>query len=481
MKYIPTIGLEVHVQLNTRTKIFCSCQTSFGDAANSHTCPVCLALPGALPVLNQEVLRKAVMAGLSVNAQIHERNVFARKNYFYPDLPKAYQISQFDEPFCTNGEIFIDDENGNKKRIGITRIHMEEDAGKLIHSENSNIQESYVDLNRSGTPLIEIVSEPEIDSSQEAVQYLTRLKSIMEYIDVSDCNMEQGSLRVDANISLRLQGSEKLGTRAEIKNLNSFRAVKAAIEYEMERQAELLDDGKAVVQETRLWNALNNETVSMRGKEDAHDYRYFPDPDLVPVKIEREQVEAWRNELPELAAAKKERFIEEYGLPEYDADILTLDKQVSRYFEEAVTAKAPPKKVSNWIMAEMMAVTSEKNCRLNDLFSPAFLSELILQIENGAISGKMAKKVFQEMLVSRKSPLQIIEEKGLKQISDTSSLEKIIEEVMSENPETLASIRAGKDRAFGFLVGQVMKKSKGQANPKMVNEMLQKKLQEGSN
>lgn len=475
MKYIPTIGLEVHVQLNTKTKIFCSCETSFGDSSNSHTCPVCLALPGALPVLNAEVLRKAVMAGLAINAQIHKRNVFARKNYFYPDLPKAYQISQFDEPFCTQGEIFIENEDG-EKRIGVTRIHMEEDAGKLIHSENPAIQESYVDLNRAGTPLIEIVSEPEIDTSDEAVSYLTQLKSIMEYIDVSDCNMEQGSLRVDANISVRPENTDTLGTRAEIKNLNSFRAVKAAIEYEIERQSELLDEGKKVVQETRLWNALSNETVSMRGKEDAHDYRYFPDPDLVPVDLSQQEIDDIKKDLPELAVQKKERFIKEYGLPAYDASILTVDRKVSEYFEAALQEKAPPKKVSNWIMAEMMAVTGEKNCSLTDLFPPQFLSELILQIESGAISGKIAKSVFQEMLVSGKSPKTIIAEKGLTQISNSSEIEKMVEQVLAENPETVESIKAGKDRAFGFLVGQVMKMSKGKANPSMVNKLIKEKL-----
>lgn len=474
--YIPTIGLEVHVQLNTNTKIFCSCATSFGDAPNTHTCPVCLGLPGALPVMNQAALEKAVLAGLAIEAEIHKTSKFDRKNYFYPDLPKAYQISQFDKPYCTKGKITIDLEGGKTKTIGVTRIHMEEDAGKLIHSEDPNIAESYVDLNRAGTPLIEIVSEPEIDSSDEAVAYLTQLKGIMEYIEVSDCNMEQGSLRVDANVSVRRADTDRLGTRAEIKNLNSFKAVKAAIEYEIERQIDVIESGGAVVQETRLWNALQNQTMSMRSKEEAHDYRYFPEPDLVPIHLTDQEIDAIKACLPELAVQKKERFMTEYKLPAYDAGVLTVKKITSEYFEETVKLGAPPKKASNWIMAEMMAVTSEKNCDLQDLFPPADLAALIKEIESGKISGKIGKDVFQEMIESKKAPLEIIEAKGLSQISDESALVALVDEVIAENPETVEEYKSGRDRVFGFFVGQVMKKSKGKANPPLVNKLLKERL-----
>lgn len=476
MRYIPTIGLEVHVQLNTESKLFSFSDTSFGDAPNIHTSPVCLGLPGALPVLNDGAVRKAVLAGLAINATIHKRSKFDRKNYFYPDLPKGYQISQLYEPYCTEGEIFIDIENGEKKRIGVTRIHMEEDAGKLIHSENPDIPESYVDLNRAGTPLIEIVSEPEIDSSDEAVAYLTRLKSIMQYIDVSDCNMEQGSLRVDANVSIRPEGAEKLGTRVEIKNLNSFKAVKAAIEHEITRHEDVIENGGSIVQETRLWNATYNQTMSMRSKEEAHDYRYFPDPDLVPLILTDEEIDEIRTELPELSEAKKDRFVKEYELPEYDAGVLTVERAVADYFEETVALGVPAKKVSNWIMAEMMAVTSERNCSLTDLFSPAMLAGLIKQIESGAISGKIGKQVFAEMIESGKEPEVIIKQKGLAQISDEGELGGIVEQVLADNPQSVEDFRNGKERAVKALMGQVMKATRGKANPPLVNKILLEKL-----
>lgn len=476
MSYIPTIGLEVHVQLNTKTKVFCSCATSFGDPPNSHTCPVCLGLPGALPVFNEAVLEKAVQAGLAIEAEIHPQSRFDRKNYFYPDLPKAYQISQFEFPYCTSGAIEIELAEGAKKTIGVTRIHMEEDAGKLMHSEDAAIQESYVDLNRSGTPLIEIVSEPEIDTPDEAVAYLDKLKSIMQYIDVSDCNMEQGSLRVDANVSIRPLATDKLGTRAEIKNLNSFKAVKAAIEYEIDRQSDLLDAGETIVQETRLWNATTNRTESMRSKEEAHDYRYFPEPDLVIVKLTEERIQEIKSELPELAHQKKTRFMQDFGLPEYDAGVLTASRKNAEYFEAVIAHKAPPKKASNWVMSEMMAITGERLCELEDLFPADHLAELIGEIESGAISGKIAKTVFQDMLEGGKRPKEIIQEKGLVQIVDTGAIEKLVDEALAENPESVESILNGKDRALGFLVGQVMKKSKGKANPPLVNKLLLEKI-----
>ncbi|MDH4199727.1 MAG: Asp-tRNA(Asn)/Glu-tRNA(Gln) amidotransferase subunit GatB [Spirochaetia bacterium] len=476
MRYTPTIGLEVHVQLNTKTKIFCSCKTSFGDPPNSNTCPVCLGLPGALPVLNAAVLTRAAQAALAIGAQIHTVSRFDRKNYFYPDLPKAYQISQFALPYCTNGSIEIELGEGVAKKIGVTRIHMEEDAGKLMHSEESSIQESYVDLNRAGTPLLEIVSEPEIDNSDEAVLYLDKLKSIMEYIEVSDCNMEQGSLRVDANVSIRPENEKKLGTRAEIKNLNSFKAVKAAIEYEIERQTERLENNEKIVQETRLWNALSGQTVSMRSKEEAHDYRYFPDPDLVDVILSPDKIQELKQNMPELAGEKKSRYIREFQIPEYDAGVLTVNKKSAHYFEAVIKFGAPPKKASNWIMSEMMAITSEKFCELGDLFPPEYLAELIDEIESGRISGKIAKTVFQDMLETKEKPAKIIQQKGLIQIVDEGSIAKLVDDVLAENPESIESYKQGKDRALGFLVGQVMAKSRGKANPPLVNKLLLEKL-----
>ena len=476
--YRPTIGLEVHVQLNTKTKLFSTAATSFGDQPNSHTTELCLALPGALPVLNQQAVKKAVQAGLALQGQIQKRSKFDRKNYFYPDLPKGYQISQLYEPFCLAGQVTIEKEDGSQKTIGITRIHMEEDAGKLIHSEDPGVDASFVDLNRAGTPLIEIVSDPVIDSPDEAVAYLTNLKAILLYIGVSDCSMEQGSLRVDANVSIRPEGQEELGTRVEIKNLNSFKAVKAAIEYEMERHEELLDSGQKITQETRLWNANYLQTFSMRSKEEAHDYRYFPDPDLVPLILEEEQIKSWATELPELPKVKKDRFIAEYGLPAYDADVLTVNKVTADYFEKVVQEGASAKKASNWIMAECMAVMTEKACEITELFPAEHLSQLIQSIESGAISGKMGKSVFSEMLNSGKDPKTIISEQGLAQISDPAQVESLIDQVLQENPDSVADFKAGKDRAQKHLMGQVMKLSKGKANPGLVNQVVLKKLNE---
>jgi aspartyl-tRNA(Asn)/glutamyl-tRNA(Gln) amidotransferase subunit B len=475
MKFIPTIGLEVHCQLNTQSKLFSTAATSFGADANTEVQTVCLGLPGALPVLNYEAVKKAVKAGLALGGVIHERSKFDRKNYFYPDLPKGYQISQFFEPYCTQGKIEIEIA-GKRKTIGITRIHMEEDAGKLMHSEDPAVHESYVDLNRAGTPLIEIVSEPDIDSSEEAVLYLTELKKILEYIDVSDCNMEQGSLRVDANVSVRPEGTDKLGTRVEIKNLNSFKAVKAAIEYEIRRQSELLESGGKVVQETRLYNAARDTTQSMRTKEEAHDYRYFPDPDLVPLILRKEDIENIRKGLPELAHQKRARYVSEFGLPEYDAGVLTAERSTATYFEEVIRAGAPAKKASNWVMVEMLAIVKETNKSLAELFPPAYLAELIQLIDSGVISGKIAKEVFAEMVASGKRPKAIVDEKGMSQISDETAIREIVLAVLAEHPVSVADFKAGKDRALKHLQGEIMKKTRGKVNPQVANRLLAEEL-----
>lgn len=474
MKYIPTIGLEVHVQLNTKTKLFCGCKTSFGDEPNANTCPVCLGLPGALPVFNEAVLEKAIRAAMALNCDIHLFHKFDRKNYFYPDLPKAYQISQFDKPYCTQGSIQISKEDGTSKSIGVTRIHIEEDAGKLVHSASEEENASFIDLNRAGTPLIEIVSEPDLDDSEEAYLYLSKLKRMMQYLEVSDCNMEQGSLRCDANVSIRPDGTNTLGTRAEIKNLNSFKNVRAAIEYETERQIDLIESGGTVVQETRLYNADEGVTKSMRGKEEAHDYRYFSDPDLVPIEMTQALINEIRESLPELAAAKKERYKSEYRLSEYDADVLTKDPAIASYFENLVKAGAPAKKAANWILSEVLAIAD--NRALAEVVSSNSLAELINEIEKGKISGKIAKQVFQELLNGDQSVNEIIESKGLKQISDSSEIEAIVDQVIADNTESVESYQAGKQKAIGFLVGQVMKVTQGKANPAMVNKFLKEKL-----
>lgn len=475
MKFVPTIGLEVHCQLNTQSKLFSTAATSFGADANTEVQTVCLGLPGALPVLNYAAVTKAVRAGLAIEGTIHERSKFDRKNYFYPDLPKGYQISQFFEPYCTKGKINIEIA-GAKKTIRITRIHIEEDAGKLMHSEDPAIHESYVDLNRAGTPLIEIVSEPDIDNSDEAVAYLTELKKILEYVDVSDCNMEQGSLRVDANVSVRPEGTDKLGTRVEIKNLNSFKSVKAAIEYEISRQSELIESGGKVVQETRLYNAARDTTAAMRSKEEAHDYRYFPDPDLVPLILNKEEIERIRKELPELAHQKRTRYVSEFGLPEYDAGVLTAERETALYFEDVIKAGAPAKKASNWVMVEMLAIVKEKNKALAALFPPTNLAELIHLIDSGVISGKIAKEVFAEMVESGKKAKAIVDEKGMSQISDEKAILEIVLAVMGEHPSSVADFKAGKDRALKHLQGEIMKKTRGKVNPQVANKLLAEEL-----
>ncbi len=476
-KYEVTIGLEVHAQLNTKSKIFCGCNTAFGAQPNTQVCPVCLGLPGVLPVLNQEVLKKAVLAGLATNSRINRFSKFDRKQYFYPDLPKAYQISQYEQPICLDGELQIIDDEGKPKRIGITRIHMEEDAGKLVHSEDKSLPLSYIDLNRTGVPLIEIVSEPEIQSPLEAYNYLTNLKAILRYADISDGNMEEGSLRCDANVSIKPVGATKLGTRCEIKNLNSFKNVKASIEYEISRQIAMVEAGESVRQETRLWNADEGRTRTMRSKDDAHDYRYFPDPDLVPIVLSEEEIEKIRDLLPELPQQKSSRFQQQYSLPEYDATVLTATRETAEYYEQVVAGGIPPKKASNWIMSEVLYLLKENSWEMSEFPVKAEATAKLLQlVESGTISGKIAKKVFDKMVAGEGDPDQIVAREGLVQVSDTAAIEAVIQEVLSENQDQVEEYRSGKEKVFGFLVGQVMKKSKGKANPQVANDLLKKAL-----
>lgn len=477
MKYQAVIGLEVHVQLLTNTKIFCGCSTKFGAEPNSQTCPVCLGLPGALPVLNKKVVEFAIRAGLATNCSIAPRSIFARKNYFYPDLPKGYQISQYELPICADGHLDID-VDGETKRIGITRIHMEEDAGKLVHLDTMEAGEkSYVDLNRACTPLLEVVSEPDLRSADEAVAYLKKLHQIVVYLGICDGNMEEGSFRCDANVSLMPKGAAEFGTRAELKNINSFRFVKQAIEYEIERQAEILDEGGKVVQETRLFDPASGTTRSMRGKEEAHDYRYFPDPDLVPLKVTDDWIAEIRNTLPELPDAKRRRYTTELGLPDLDAEVLSASRDIADYFDACVALYPQAKPISNWVMGEVLRALKEDNRGIADCpVTPRLLTDMLKLVEKGTISGKIAKTVFDEMYKTGKEPATIVEEKGLVQVSDTGAIEKIIDEVLAANPDNVAEYRGGKEKLFGFFVGQVMKASKGKANPALVNEMLLEKL-----
>ncbi|ABB30322.1 glutamyl-tRNA(Gln) amidotransferase, B subunit [Geobacter metallireducens RCH3] len=477
MNYQAVIGLEVHVQLKTDTKIFCGCSTQFGASPNSQTCPVCLGMPGALPVLNRKVVEFAIKAGLATNCRIAPRSVFARKNYFYPDLPKGYQISQFELPICQNGHLDIEVE-GETKRIGITRIHMEEDAGKLVHSDIPGLGSgSGVDLNRACTPLLEIVSEPDIRSADEAVAYLKKLHQIVVYLGICDGNMEEGSFRCDANVSVMPVGSTTFGTRTETKNVNSFRFVKQAIEYEIERQIELIEEGGKVVQETRLFNPDSGETRSMRGKEEAHDYRYFPDPDLVPLVISNDWVADVALSLPELPEARRNRYRSDLGLSDYDAEVLTATREMAEYFEACLAAGAPAKGAANWVMGEVTRSLNEAGTGIADCpVTPERLTALLQLIEKGTISGKIAKTVFDEMWTNDKAPEAIVEEKGLVQVSDTGAIEKIIDEIMAANMGQVEEFRGGKEKVFGFFVGQVMRASKGKANPAVVNELLLKKL-----
>jgi aspartyl-tRNA(Asn)/glutamyl-tRNA(Gln) amidotransferase subunit B len=477
MKYQVVIGLEVHTQLTTNTKIFCGCSTRFGSQPNSQTCPVCLGFPGALPVLNRKVVEYAIRAGLATNCSIAPRSIFARKNYFYPDLPKGYQISQFDLPICLGGHLDIDIE-GERKRIGITRIHMEEDAGKLVHADLPGVgDDSCVDLNRACTPLLEVVSEPDMRSPDEAIAYLKKLHQIVVYLGICDGNLEEGSFRCDANVSLMPVGSTTFGTRAELKNINSFRFIKQAIEYEMERQAEILDEGGRIIQETRLFDPNTGTTRSMRGKEEAHDYRYFPDPDLVPVIVDDAWIAEVRASLPELPEAKRTRFAADLGLSEYDAEVLAASRELAAYFEATVALFPQAKTVSNWVMGEVTRALNEDGRSIGaSPVTPALLADLLKLIEKGTISGKIAKTVFDEMYKTGKEPAAIVAEKGLVQVSDTGAIEAIIDEVLAKEAGQLAEYRSGKDKLFGFFVGQVMRASKGKANPALVNELLLKKL-----
>jgi aspartyl-tRNA(Asn)/glutamyl-tRNA(Gln) amidotransferase subunit B len=474
------IGLEVHVQLNTKTKIFCGCSTAFGNSPNSQTCPVCLGLPGALPVLNRQVVENAIRAGLATNCQIAPRSIFARKNYFYPDLPKGYQISQFELPICEHGHLDIATEAGGEKRVGITRIHMEEDAGKLLHpssGEHGNV--SLVDLNRACTPLLEIVSEPDMRSSDEAVAYLKKLRQIVVYLGITDGNMEEGSFRCDANVSVRPRGQQEFGIRTELKNINSFRFVKEAIEYEVERQIEVIEDGGTIVQETRLFDSESGLTRSMRGKEEGHDYRYFPDPDLLPLNVSADWVDRVRESLPELPGAKLERYTQDYGLPRYDAELLSAERQVAEYFEACLALHANPKVCANWVMGEVSRGLNDNGIGIADCpVTPELLTSLLQRIDDGTISGKIAKTVFEELWQTGKPVDTIIEEKGLKQVSDTGAIEQIVDEVLAASAAQIEQYRAGQQKVFGYFVGQVMKLSKGKANPGLVNELLKKKLGE---
>ena len=480
-KYELVIGLEVHCQLKTETKLFCSCPNRFGDAPNTNVCPVCLGLPGALPVLSREAVTLALRAALATDCTVHETSIFARKNYFYPDLPKGYQVSQYDKPYATDGRVEAMGQDGASKVVRLERIHMEEDAGKLLHEGFAwSKDRSGVDLNRSGAPLIEIVSKPDIRTAQEAHAYLTALKAILVYADVSDCNMEEGSLRCDANVSVRERGAAKFGTRAEIKNLNSFRNVARAIEYEFERQVGLVESGQAVVQETRLYRADKDETASMRSKEDAHDYRYFPEPDLPPLVILEDWKATTRKALPELPSAKRARFVAEYGIPHYDAEVLTLTQSVAAFFEDVARGCLNGKAASNWIMTEVMRELKGRDDE--DIsaskwpIEAASLAELIRLIDDGTINGKTAKDVFAKMWASGESPKSIVLREGLSQVSDTGAIDAAIREVIAGAADQVATYKKGKTNTIGWFVGQVMKKTGGRANPKMVNDLVKAAL-----
>ena len=472
--YEVVIGLEVHAELSTKTKIFCSCPTSFGAAPNTHTCPICMAMPGTLPVLNEKVVEYAVKAGLATNCEISKDSKNDRKNYFYPDLPKAYQISQFDKPLCNHGYVEIEDDEGNKKKVRLLRIHIEEDAGKLNHDEFAG--GSLVDLNRAGVPLIEMVSEPDLRSSGEAERYLRKLKSILEYIEVSDCKMQEGSLRADVNVSVHKPG-EPLGTRTEMKNMNSFRSIVRGIEYEIERQIDVIEDGGVVEQETLRWDDVSGKTFPMRDKEDAQDYRYFPDPDLVAIKLSDEYIENIRKTLPELPESRKERYLTEYELSEKDANIITSSKYLSDLFEQASKICNNPKAVNNWIISDISRILNETEMEPIQIpFDSKQLAKLVILIDKGTISSSIAKKVLVEMFEHPRNPEDIIDEKGWVQISDENAIKEVVLKILENNPQSIADYKAGKQKALGFLVGQAMKETRGKANPQMLNKMFIEEL-----
>ena len=472
--YEVIIGLEVHAELSTKTKIFCSCPTKFGAAPNTQTCPICMAMPGTLPVLNEKVVEYAVKAGLATNCEISRNSKNDRKNYFYPDLPKAYQISQYDKPLCEHGYVEIDTKEG-KKKIRLTRIHIEEDAGKLNHDEFAG--GSLVDLNRAGVPLIEIVSEPDLRGSEEVEAYLRKLKSILEYIEVSDCKMQEGSFRADVNVSVRKKGDSKLGTRTEMKNMNSFRSITRAIEYEVDRQIDVIEDGGEVEQETLRWDDVSGKTFPMRDKEDAQDYRYFPDPDLVAIKLSEEYIENIKKSLPELPESRKERYLKEYQLSEKDANIITSSKYLSDLFEGAIKVCNNPKAVNNWIISDISRILNETEMEPIEIpFDSQQLGKLIILIDKGTISSSIAKKVLVEMFEHPRDPEDIIDEKGWVQVSDEGAIKDVVLKVLEANPQSVADYKGGKDKALGFLVGQAMKETRGKANPQMLNQMFLEEL-----
>ncbi len=472
--YEIVIGLEVHAELSTKTKIFCNCSTEFGADPNTHVCPVCMAMPGTLPVLNEKVVEYAVKAGLATGCEISRDSKNDRKNYFYPDLPKSYQISQFDKPLCEHGKVEIE-EDGEKKIIGITRIHIEEDAGKLNHNEFGG--GSLVDLNRAGVPLIEIVSEPDMRSAKDAENYLKKIKSILEYIEVSDCKMQEGSLRADVNVSVRKKGAKEFGTRTEMKNMNSFRSIVRAIEYESERQIDVLEDGGIITQETLRWDDVSGKTFTMRDKEDAQDYRYFPEPDLVAIRLSEEYIENIKNNLPELPESRKERYLKEYNLSEKDSKMLTASKYLSNMFEQALAICGNAKAVANWLLSDVSRILNEKEIEPDQIpFTAEQLAKMIELIEKGTISSAIGKKVLEELFENPRNPEEIIKEKGWIQISDEGAIKEVVAKILQNNPQSIADFKAGKDRALGFLVGQAMKETKGKANPQMLNKMFLEEL-----
>ncbi len=473
--YEIVMGLEIHAELSTKTKIFCSCPTEFGGEPNSHTCPICMAMPGTLPVLNEKVVEYAVKAGLATNCEISRDSKNDRKNYFYPDLPKAYQISQFDKPLCENGYVEIEDDNGNPKKIRLTRIHIEEDAGKLNHNEFGG--GSLVDLNRAGVPLIEIVSEPDIRSSGEAERYLRKIKSILEYIEVSDCKMQEGSLRADVNVSVRKKGATEYGTRTEMKNMNSFKSIVRAIEYEANRQIDVIEDGGKIEQETLRWDDVSGKTFSMRDKEDAQDYRYFPDPDLVAIRLNEEYIQKIKNDLPELPESRKARYIEQYGLSEKDARLITSSKYLSDLFDKTQEICKNPKITANWILSDISKILNEKELEPDKIpFTAEQLAKMIILIENGTISSSIGKKVIVELFEKPEDPEEIVKKNGWIQISDENAIKAVVQKVLENNPQSVTDYKAGKDKALGYLVGQAMKETKGKANPQMLNKLFVEEL-----